>query len=358
MIAVRAGEINQLGELFERHQGPLYGFFVRLTGDRSASEDLVQLVFYRILKYRHTYRDEGRFSAWIYHLARKVAADHFRRSQRRPRGHRPGRSPGRARPGAARRRPRRRRPTTPPACMPRSPRSTRPARGARARALPAPPARGNRPPARYLRRRRESPGAPRPQGTARHLFQTQPGTDRLTPPPPPLHPHLSLSPSLSLSLPPAMNCQRIQESFLDYQDGRLPSAEAAAVREHLKTCLTASANGPPCRKSPSSSTGCRPSRPARACARQFYAMLDTHRREEAGSRSPFVLMRSGLDRFFAALVPARPVFQFALACAVLLLGLLLGSRYLHRPPRRPRPIPPSPGSWRPARERSTRWASL
>jgi RNA polymerase sigma-70 factor (ECF subfamily) len=84
MIAVRAGEIDKLGELFERHHGSLYGFFVRHTGDRTASEDLVQLVFYRILKYRHTYRDEGRFSAWIYHLARKVAADHFRRSSTAP----------------------------------------------------------------------------------------------------------------------------------------------------------------------------------------------------------------------------------------------------------------------------------
>jgi RNA polymerase sigma-70 factor, ECF subfamily len=84
MIAVRAGEIDRLGDLFERHHGPLYGFFVRCTGDRVTSEDLVQLVFYRILKYRHTYRDEGRFSAWIYHLARKVAADHFRRSRQAP----------------------------------------------------------------------------------------------------------------------------------------------------------------------------------------------------------------------------------------------------------------------------------
>jgi RNA polymerase sigma-70 factor (ECF subfamily) len=84
MIAVRAGEIDKLGELFERHHGPLYGFFVRHTGDRTASEDLVQLVFYRILKYRHTYRDEGRFSAWIYHVARKVAADHFRRNNAAP----------------------------------------------------------------------------------------------------------------------------------------------------------------------------------------------------------------------------------------------------------------------------------
>jgi RNA polymerase sigma factor (sigma-70 family) len=84
MVAVRAGEINRLGELFERHHQPLYGYFVRHTGDRTVSEDLVQLVFYRILKYRHTYRDEGRFSAWIYHLARKVAADHFRRKNATP----------------------------------------------------------------------------------------------------------------------------------------------------------------------------------------------------------------------------------------------------------------------------------
>jgi RNA polymerase sigma factor (sigma-70 family) len=84
MIAVRAGEIDKLGELFERHHAPLYGFFVRHTGDRTGSEDLVQLVFYRILKYRHTYRDEGRFSSWIYHLARKVAADYFRRANAAP----------------------------------------------------------------------------------------------------------------------------------------------------------------------------------------------------------------------------------------------------------------------------------
>jgi len=82
MLAVRAGELSRLGELFERHHRPLYGFLARLTGNHDAAEDLVQIVFQRILKYRHTYRDEGKFSAWTYHLARRVAADHFRRSAR------------------------------------------------------------------------------------------------------------------------------------------------------------------------------------------------------------------------------------------------------------------------------------
>ncbi len=84
MIAVRAGEIRRLGELFERYHRPLHGFFVRLTNQPSASEDLVQIVFQRILKYRHTYRDEGKFSAWIYHIARKVAADYFRKHASTP----------------------------------------------------------------------------------------------------------------------------------------------------------------------------------------------------------------------------------------------------------------------------------
>ena len=53
------------------------------TGTRSA-EDIAQTVFQRILKYRHTYRDDGSFTAWMYHLARRCAADHFRKSNAAP----------------------------------------------------------------------------------------------------------------------------------------------------------------------------------------------------------------------------------------------------------------------------------
>ncbi len=84
MIAVREGELNALGELFERHHGPLFGFLTKLTNDRSAAEDITQIVFQRILKSRHTYRDEGRFATWMYHLARRCAVDHYRKSQRTP----------------------------------------------------------------------------------------------------------------------------------------------------------------------------------------------------------------------------------------------------------------------------------
>jgi RNA polymerase sigma-70 factor (ECF subfamily) len=57
---------------------------VKLTGDRPAAEDITQIVFQRMLKYRHTYRDDGSFTAWMYHLARRCAADHFRKANTAP----------------------------------------------------------------------------------------------------------------------------------------------------------------------------------------------------------------------------------------------------------------------------------
>ena len=84
MLAVRDGDLDCMGELFERHHGPLFGYLTKLTGNRTAAEDISQIVFQRMLKYRHTYRDEGKFTSWMYHLARRCATDHYRKSSTAP----------------------------------------------------------------------------------------------------------------------------------------------------------------------------------------------------------------------------------------------------------------------------------
>ena len=53
MQSVREGELENLAPLFERHHVMLYNHYIRLTRDRELSEDLVQEVFYRIIKYRN-----------------------------------------------------------------------------------------------------------------------------------------------------------------------------------------------------------------------------------------------------------------------------------------------------------------
>ncbi|WP_311136786.1 RNA polymerase sigma factor [Hymenobacter cellulosilyticus] len=50
-----------MGLLFERYHRKLYSFLYHMLGRADTSEDLVQTVFYRMLKYRHTYTGEGSF---------------------------------------------------------------------------------------------------------------------------------------------------------------------------------------------------------------------------------------------------------------------------------------------------------
>lgn len=81
MLRVRDGETDTLGLLFERYKRPLYGFFYGMNRDSELSEDLVQNVFFRILKYRYLFRGEGDFKTWMFHIARNVNNDHYRKNR-------------------------------------------------------------------------------------------------------------------------------------------------------------------------------------------------------------------------------------------------------------------------------------
>ncbi|UCH15546.1 MAG: RNA polymerase sigma factor [Bacteroidales bacterium] len=82
MLMVKSGDIDRLGLIFERHNKPLYGYFLNLTGKTDISEDLVQNVFMRILKYRTNYRGDGNFNIWIYRIAHNVFVDFIKRKKK------------------------------------------------------------------------------------------------------------------------------------------------------------------------------------------------------------------------------------------------------------------------------------
>jgi len=84
MDQVRDGDIRQLAHLFNRHHLKLFNYYLRMTGDRHLSEDMVQEVFFRMLKYRHTFRGDGEFLTWMYHLARNVHMDHHKKWKNQP----------------------------------------------------------------------------------------------------------------------------------------------------------------------------------------------------------------------------------------------------------------------------------
>lgn len=81
MLKVKSGDLNKMGLLYQRHKKRLFGFFYNMSGDAMTSEDLVQNVFVRMLKYKHTYTGEGSFLAWMFRTARNVNNDYYKKNK-------------------------------------------------------------------------------------------------------------------------------------------------------------------------------------------------------------------------------------------------------------------------------------
>lgn len=81
MLSVRAGDTHKLELLFDKHAQGLFNYFQFQIRDRFKSEDLVQDVFYKILKYRHTFKDGANFKVWMYAIARNEKINFFRKNE-------------------------------------------------------------------------------------------------------------------------------------------------------------------------------------------------------------------------------------------------------------------------------------
>jgi len=127
-----------------------------------------------------------------------------------------------------------------------------------------------------------------------------------------------------------MNCQRVQDNFIDYQDGSLPADESAQLRAHLANCPACQREWAALQEMTRKLDGLPAAEPSPRLRENFYAMLETHQRE-ADAPSPFALARGRIDRFFAALLPDQPALQFAFALALLIGGLFAGQHYLAKP---------------------------
>lgn len=82
MLKVKHGDLDHLGLLYERYKKQLFGFFYNLNRDKDLSEDLVQNTFIRIIKYKHGFKGDGEFKSWMFHIARNVNIDHFKKNKR------------------------------------------------------------------------------------------------------------------------------------------------------------------------------------------------------------------------------------------------------------------------------------
>lgn len=78
MLRIKRGDVHLMGTLFERYGQRMFTYFLRNTGSRADSEDLLQLLFERMLRYRETYRAEAKFTTWMYQVASNLRADYYK----------------------------------------------------------------------------------------------------------------------------------------------------------------------------------------------------------------------------------------------------------------------------------------
>jgi RNA polymerase sigma-70 factor (ECF subfamily) len=75
-----------LSTLYDRYSRTVFGVGLKLLGDRSLAEDLVQEVFLKVWRSSRTFdSSRGSFSTWLYRVTRSVALDLHRKRARRVR---------------------------------------------------------------------------------------------------------------------------------------------------------------------------------------------------------------------------------------------------------------------------------
>src|SRR5215208_476656 len=101
MIPVRVGELSDeqlmtgldgseveaaLSKLYDRYSRTVFGVGLKILGDRSLAEELVQEVFFKVWRSSGTFDpSRGSFSTWLYRVTRSVALDLYRKRASRVR---------------------------------------------------------------------------------------------------------------------------------------------------------------------------------------------------------------------------------------------------------------------------------
>ena len=67
--SAKAGDADAFGELVERNEAKIYGLCLKMLGNQEDAEDCLQEVFIKAYKALPGFREEARFSTWLYRIA-------------------------------------------------------------------------------------------------------------------------------------------------------------------------------------------------------------------------------------------------------------------------------------------------
>ena len=81
--AYTAGNERAFEVLYRRYRKQLYGYLYNLmSGNASEAEEIFEETWIKVIDKLPSYRDQGKFSAWLFRVARNIFIDTVRRSKR------------------------------------------------------------------------------------------------------------------------------------------------------------------------------------------------------------------------------------------------------------------------------------
>jgi RNA polymerase sigma-70 factor, ECF subfamily len=83
MLRYQRGEVRAFELLLTRHRKPIFNFILRYVGSREVAEDLLQETFLRVIKGAENYKQQAKFTTWLYTIARNLCVDQSRRRKHR-----------------------------------------------------------------------------------------------------------------------------------------------------------------------------------------------------------------------------------------------------------------------------------
>jgi RNA polymerase sigma-70 factor (ECF subfamily) len=69
VVRAKAGDGDAFGELVVRHESKIYGLCLKMLGNPEDAEDVLQEVFIKAFEALPGFRQEARFSTWLYRIA-------------------------------------------------------------------------------------------------------------------------------------------------------------------------------------------------------------------------------------------------------------------------------------------------
>ena len=82
IIGCKNGDAACFTRLLDLYAGRCYGYFYRLTGDKTVSDDLLSELFVKLTEKIGSYKG-GSFESWLFRIASNIFHDYLRSKQRR-----------------------------------------------------------------------------------------------------------------------------------------------------------------------------------------------------------------------------------------------------------------------------------